>query len=113
MMNKARAYFTCFAAFKTFRTMCAGRHKLKNPVKNCLREGFHEKIDRGSVISKHLLAVTSTTEKVAPYALSLYGRTWYLSKGLDDNLSITWEGGVLEKPLQDIIGQAQLLLCVD
>ena len=113
MMNEARAYFPCFAAFKTFRTMCLGRHQLKNPDKRCLRKGFHEKSDRSSVISKYLQALASTTEKVAPYALRICGRTWYLSKGLDDNLSITWGRGILEKPLQDIIGQVQLLLCVD
>ena len=82
-MNKARAHFPCLAASRTFRTMCPVRHLLKIPDKRWVKKGFLKKSGRGSVLSKYLQALASTTEKVAPYALRIGGRTWYLSKGMD------------------------------
>ena len=53
------------------------------PNKSWVKRGFLKKNGKGRNLSKYLQALAATTDKVAPYALRIGGRTWYLSRGMD------------------------------
>ena len=48
-----------------------------------IKKGFLASLGRGASLEKYLRRITGNPTPVAPYALRIGGRTWYLSHGLD------------------------------
>ena len=82
-MNKARAYFPRLSTLPKFQRMCPVNQLLRIAGKGWVKPGFLKKCGKGKTLAGYLQKLASTTETVAPYALRIGGRTWYLSNEMD------------------------------
>ena len=70
-----------------------------------IKKGFLASLGRGASLEKYLRSITGNPTPVAPYALRIGGRTWYLSHGLDRQFVDILEPGPLPKLPRDTFEQ--------
>ena len=83
-MNDARAYYPNLSSLSGATSgMCPVETLLHLWKLREIKQRFLASLGRGAHLEKYLREITGSSKPVAPYALRIGGRTWYLSQGLD------------------------------
>ena len=83
-MKNARAHFPNLARPTTaYAPMCPTKALVDICRRGLVKDGFLRALKRKGKLQHYLMGIAGIEVKVAPYALRIGGRTWYISQGLD------------------------------
>ena len=85
-MAKARAHFPLLSTNVLLSAICPVRALIDVSQRGLIKKGFLYTINKQQRLTKYLQSLTGLEQHIAPYAMRIGGRTWFLAQGMDRQL---------------------------
>ena len=88
-MVDARAHFPLLSTKEmpmNLSTICPVRALVDMSQRGLIKKGFLKRLNKEQRLTKYLQRITGLEKQIAPYALRIGGRTWFLSHGMDSQI---------------------------